>query len=254
MSWTVATFYKFVPFHDCREWAESLLEQGQTLGLCGTFILAEEGLNTTIAGQGNSISQILAFIQSDERFAVLVVKTSTCKEKPFPKYKVKVKREIVTFRQPGIDPTRQVGEYVSPQEWNRLIQDPEVVVVDTRNDYEVDVGKFRGAIDPKIKDFTAFGDYVDQQLDPKRHKKVAMYCTGGIRCEKASAHLLNKGFENVYHLEGGILKYLEEVPKSDSMWEGDCFVFDWRVALNHDLKPGGWHISPVTHNPEKIES
>jgi UPF0176 protein len=254
MPWTVATFYQFVPLPDCREWAERLLEAGTRLGLCGTFILAEEGLNTTVAGEGDAIAQILAFLQQDDRFAELVVKTSTCEDQPFPKYKVKVKPEIVTFGNRESIPSSQVGEYVKPADWNELISDPDVVLVDTRNDYEVEVGRFKGAMNPKVKDFTEFGAFVEQELDPQKHKKVAMYCTGGIRCEKATAHLLNQGFETVYHLEGGILKYLEEVPKERSLWEGDCFVFDWRVALNHDLKPGGWRISPHTHLPEKTET
>ncbi len=166
----------------------------------------------------------------------LELKFSSSDRKPFVRLKVRLKKEIVTLGDPQVNPLRRVGTYVAAQDWNALIADPEVLLVDTRNTYEVDMGTFKGAVDPKIETFGQFKDFVSRNLDPARHKKVAMFCTGGIRCEKASSYLLDKGFEEVFHLKGGILKYLEDVPQEDSSWQGACFVFDWRVGLEHGLK------------------
>ena len=177
---------------------------------------------------------------------------SLAKVPEFPKFKVKKKPEIVTFRQSGADPRTTVGEYLDPEDWNDLISDPDVITIDTRNDYEVKVGQFKGAINPKTDDFTDFAQFVDKQLIEHRDKKIAMYCTGGIRCERSTAYLKEKGFKDVYHLKGGILKYLETMPKKESLWEGDCFVFDYRVAVNHDLKPALWKIDPTTNLPEPM--
>lgn len=234
----VAALYKFVTLPDYQDVALRLKDQCDSLGLKGTFLLAEEGINGTVAGSREGINDLLVYLQRDLRFANLVHKESIYDEMPFYRMKVKLKKEIVTMGVTGIDPLKIVGTYVKPQDWNALISDPEVVVVDTRNSYEYNIGTFAGAIDPKTETFREFPAYVAQNLDPARHKKVAMFCTGGIRCEKSSAYMKEQGFQEVYHLEGGILKYLEEVPESESLWRGECFVFDNRVAVNHSLQKG----------------
>lgn len=221
---------------------EPLLDTCRAAGVRGTLLLAREGVNGTIAGSRTGIDAVLASLRSDERLAPLEVKESMDDHMPFYRMKVKLKREIVTMGVPGIDPNRRVGTYVKPSEWNALVNDPEVLVVDTRNDYEVAIGTFEGALDPHTSNFREFPGYVRAHLDPSRHKRVAMFCTGGIRCEKASAFMLQEGFEEVYHLEGGILKYLEEVPESDSTWRGECFVFDNRVAVDHQLQKGHYEL------------
>ena len=208
----------------------------------GTILLAQEGLNATLAGSRQGIDAVLAYLRADPRLANLEAKESLAATQPFDRMKVKLKREIVTLGVPGIDPSHRVGTYVSPTEWNQLIADPEVTLIDTRNDYEVAIGTFEGATDPHLATFRQFPDYVQQRLDPTQHKKVAMFCTGGIRCEKASALLLQQGFEQVYHLQGGILKYLEEVPADQSLWQGECFVFDQRVAVRQGLEPGSYDM------------
>ena len=215
-------------------------------------IFAPEGVNSTCAGSHAAVDSTIALLRSDPRFAAMEVKVSHADFNPFPKFKVKKKPEIVTFRQAGADPREAVGTYLEPDEWNELIADPDVVTIDTRNDYEVDVGRFKGAINPQTGDFTAFAHFVDEQLASQKDKKIAMYCTGGIRCERSTAYLKQKGFEHVYHLKGGILRYLEMMPREQSLWEGDCFVFDYRVAVNHDLKPAKWKIDPETSNPKRM--
>ncbi len=204
----------------------------------GTLLLALEGINGTIAGSQQGMDNVLAWLQSDSRLADLSTKNSYTELSPFKRSKVKLKKEIVTMGVEGIDPKQVVGTYVKPKDWNALISDPDVVLVDTRNDYEIEIGTFKNAIDPNTKTFREFPQYVADNLDPKKHKKVAMYCTGGIRCEKSTAYMKEQGFEEVYHLEGGILKYLEEVPEDNTLWEGECFVFDDRVAVNHQLEKG----------------
>ena len=199
---------------------------------------ADEGINGTISGPRAGVDTVLGWLKQDERLAALEHKESFHDEHPFLRTKVKLKKEIVTMGVEGIDPTRTVGTYLSPEEWNTVISDPDTVLIDTRNDYEVEVGTFKGAINPETRTFREFPEYVKETLDPARHKKVAMFCTGGIRCEKSTAYLKEQGFEEVYHLKGGILKYLEEMPKEDSLWEGECFVFDERVTVDHDLNPG----------------
>ncbi|MFO7552084.1 MAG: rhodanese-related sulfurtransferase [Haliea sp.] len=234
----VAALYRFVTLDDYRELREPLLDECLAAGVKGTLLLAAEGINGTIAGTREGIDRVLAWLRSDPRLAALEHKESVDDEMPFYRMKVKLKREIVTLGVAGIDPNRVVGTYVAPRDWNALVNDPEVVLIDTRNRYEYDIGTFRGAIDPATTSFREFPRYVRENLDPARHKKVAMFCTGGIRCEKASAYMLQEGFEEVYHLQGGILKYLEEVPEAESTWEGECFVFDNRVAVNHRLEKG----------------
>lgn len=204
----------------------------------GTLLLAHEGINGTIAGSQTGIEAVLAHLATDERLGQISHKFSYADENPFQRSKVKLKKEIVTMGVEGIDPLLTVGTYVKPKDWNALISDPEVVLVDTRNDYEVEIGTFENAINPNTETFREFPQYVEENLDKTKHKKVAMFCTGGIRCEKSTAYLKEQGFEEVYHLEGGILKYLEEVPSDDTLWQGECFVFDGRVAVNHDLEQG----------------
>ena len=234
----VAALYKFVALEDFHQLREPLLDRCIAAGTRGTLLLAHEGINGTIAGSREALDEVLAYLRSDPRLADLEHKESVDDHMPFYRMKVKVKKEIVTMGVPGIDPNQRVGTYVRPRDWNELVNDPEVLLIDTRNDYEYGIGTFRGALDPRTTTFREFPAYVRATLDPRKHKKVAMFCTGGIRCEKASAFMLKEGFEEVYHLQGGILKYLEEVPEQDSTWEGECFVFDNRVAVNHRLEKG----------------
>tara|TARA_R110002073_G_scaffold2998_7_gene20000 strand:+ start:4803 stop:5759 length:957 start_codon:yes stop_codon:yes gene_type:complete len=237
-SFVVAALYKFVALDDYHSLREPLLDVCLAAGTRGTLLLASEGINGTIAGTAEAVDRVLSYLRSDPRLADLEHKESRDAVMPFYRMKVKLKREIVTMGVAGVDPNARVGTYVRPQDWNALVDDPEVLLIDTRNDYECDIGSFRGAIDPRTVNFREFPDYVRANLDPGVHKKVAMFCTGGIRCEKASAFMLNEGFEEVYHLQGGILKYLEEVPPQESAWEGECFVFDNRVAVDHHLEKG----------------
>ncbi len=234
----VAALYKFVTLDDFEALREPLLDVCRDAGTRGTLLLAREGINGTIAGDRHAIDRVLGYLRNDARLADLEHKESFDDHMPFHRMKVKLKREIVTMGVPGIDPNDVVGTYVDPADWNALIADPDVVLIDTRNDYECDIGTFRGAVDPRTTNFREFPAYVRENLDPSRQRKVAMFCTGGIRCEKASAFMLKEGFEEVYHLRGGILKYLEEVPAEESAWEGECFVFDNRVAVDHELKKG----------------
>ena len=234
----VCALYKFVTLENFEEIRQPLLDVMLDNDVKGTLLLAQEGINGTIAGTRQGIDNVLTWIKSDERLAELDHKESFEEFMPFYRTKVKLKKEIVTMGVEGIDPKEVVGTYVKPKDWNDLISDPEVLLIDTRNDYEVGIGTFKGAVNPKTETFREFPEYVKENLDPNKHKKVAMFCTGGIRCEKSTAYLKEQGFENVFHLEGGILKYLEEVDKEESMWEGECFVFDNRVAVDHDLKKG----------------
>ena len=234
----VAALYKFVRLGDYEQLREPLLALMLAQDVRGTLLLANEGINGTIAGPRAGIDTVLGWLREDPRLADLEHKESFHDAHPFLRTKVKLKKEIVTMGVEGIDPNRTVGTYLSPQEWNAVISDPETLLIDTRNDYEVEVGTFKGAINPETRTFREFPEYVKETLDPARHKKVAMFCTGGIRCEKSTAYLKEQGFEEVYHLKGGILKYLEEMPKEESLWEGECFVFDERVTVDHDLNPG----------------
>jgi UPF0176 protein len=238
----VAALYKFVSLPDFAEKQDPLLSYCQSQGIKGTILLAAEGINGTIAGSRQGVDSVLAFLRSDPRLADLEHKESYSQTQPFERLKVRLKAEIVTMGLPEVDPNQQVGTYVSPQEWNDLICDPEVIVIDTRNDYEVNIGTFKTAQNPQTKSFREFPEYVSKNLDPNQHKKVALFCTGGIRCEKASAFMLSQGFTEVYHLKGGILKYLESVPAEESLWEGECFVFDERVAVRHGLELGSHEL------------
>jgi UPF0176 protein len=226
-----------------------LLSFCQAHDLKGTILLAPEGINGTIAGSRQAIDSVLSFLRADPRLADLEHKESDAESPPFQRMKVRLKKEIVTIGLSEVNPNEQVGTYVDPKDWNHLINDPEVTVIDTRNDYEVSIGTFQKAQNPNTKSFREFPEYVSHQLDPKKHKKVALFCTGGIRCEKASSFMLSQGFEEVYHLKGGILKYLEEVPESESLWEGECFVFDERIAVRHGLAPGTYDLCASCGHP-----
>jgi len=237
---TVTALYHFVTFENFVEFREPLLKCMNDNHIKGTLLLAKEGINGTVAGSPEGIETLINWIKADEHFTNLKYKTSKDDSMPFYRTKVKLKKEIVTMGIEGIDPKRVVGTYVKPNEWNELISDPEVTLIDTRNDYEVQIGTFKNAINPDTTSFREFPDYIRDNYNPGKHKKVAMFCTGGIRCEKSTAFLKEQGFEEVYHLEGGILKYLEEVPKEKTLWEGECFVFDNRVSVNHDLEKGDY--------------
>lgn len=245
----VAALYKFVSLPDYEAKREPLLAHCQNNEVYGTLLLAEEGINGTIAGSRAGIDAVLDYLRADDRLVDLDHKESYCDENPFLRMKVKLKKEIVTLGVDGISPTKTVGQYVEPKDWNDLIADPDVVVVDTRNDYEYEIGTFKGAIDPNTETFREFPEYVAKNLDPAKHKKVAMFCTGGIRCEKSTSYMLEQGFDEVYHLQGGILKYLEEVPEEESLWEGECFVFDERVAVKHNLEVGSYDQCHACRHP-----
>lgn len=245
----VAAMYKFVTLNDFRDLREPLLQFCLDQDVKGTLLLAEEGINGTVAGSREGIDALLAYLRSDDRLSTLDWKESYHDEPPFLRMKVKLKREIVTMGVSGIDPNKVVGTYVKPKDWNAVVDDPDVVLIDTRNDYEVEIGTFRGAQDPKTVTFKEFPQWVRDNLDPSTHKKVAMFCTGGIRCEKASSFMIQEGFDTVYHLEGGVLKYLEEVPAEDSRWDGECFVFDTRVAVNHNLEKGQYDQCYACRHP-----
>jgi UPF0176 protein len=236
----VCALYRFVRLEDYQAIRAPLLGVMTDNQVCGTLLLANEGINGTVAGSRQAIDTLLDWLRRDPRLAGLDYKESFTERRPFKRTRVKLKKEIVTLGVPGIDPNRVVGTYVIPAEWNALISDPDVVVIDTRNDYEARVGSFRDATNPQTATFREFPEYVSQNLDPARHRKVAMFCTGGIRCEKSTALLKQLGFDEVYHLKGGILKYLEEVPASESLWEGECFVFDERVTVDHALEKGSY--------------
>lgn len=234
----VAALYKFAKLPDYRQIQPGLLDFCLVQALKGTLLLAGEGINGTVAGTRGGIDALIAYLRSDKRLSDLEHKESSADEMPFYRMKVRLKKEIVTLGVAGIDPNEKVGTYVAPEDWNALISDPDVVVIDTRNGYEYDIGTFRGALDPHTTTFREFPAYVGKYLDPAKHKKIALFCTGGIRCEKASALMLERGFEAVYHLQGGILRYLENIPAEESLWEGECFVFDQRVAVGHGLETG----------------
>ncbi|MFT4719911.1 MAG: UPF0176 protein [Candidatus Azotimanducaceae bacterium] len=234
----VCALYHFAPFSDHADWQAPLLQLMSEHGLRGTLLLADEGINGTIAGHRAGIDALLMLLRGDERFVSLKSKLSFDKQMPFHRAKVKLKREIVTMGVEDIDPLNIVGTYVKPQDWNALISDPDVTVIDTRNEYEIHIGSFQNAINPHTTSFREFPAYAEAHLDTQTHKKVAMFCTGGIRCEKSTAYLKSQGFDEVYHLEGGILNYLETIPAEQSLWEGECFVFDNRVTVNHQLQKG----------------
>jgi UPF0176 protein len=243
MSTKVAAFYQFAALPDYRELREPLRAFCANLRLKGSVLLAGEGINGTIAGTPEAIDGFAHELAHGAMFGGrldnLELKFSTAEIMPFGRLKVRLKKEIVTLGDEAADPTQQVGTYVDASEWNALIAAPDTLVLDTRNAFEVAMGTFEGAVDPELKSFGQFKDFAAERLDPAKHRRIAMFCTGGIRCEKASAHLLARGFAEVYHLKGGILKYLEEVPEAQSRWRGECFVFDERIALGHGLREHG---------------
>lgn len=234
--YVVCALYKFVTLENFQDIRQPLQELMEKLNIKGTLLLAHEGINGTVSGSRENMDVLLAWLNADERINPISIKESFDEIQPFHRTKVKLKKEIVTLGVEGIDPRKTVGTYVKPADWNALISDPEVLLIDTRNDYEIEIGTFKNAVNPKTDSFREFPQYVKENLDPAKHKKVAMFCTGGIRCEKSTAYMKEQGFDEVYHLEGGILQYLEDVPKDQTLWEGDCFVFDNRVAVNHDLE------------------
>ena len=248
-----AAFYLFVDLPDYAERRAPLLDLCLKRNVKGLILLAREGINSTIAGAPEDVHAVLAYLRGDPAFACLVHKESWSTTAPFHRMKVRLKKEIVTLGVPGISPTTGAGTYVRPQDWNALISDPDVVVVDTRNDYEVEIGTFAGALDPKIKTFSELPDWAAKapalQARQGKRPKVAMFCTGGIRCEKSTALLRAQGFDEVFHLEGGILKYLETVPQTQSLWQGECFVFDERVSVGHGLQPGAHQLCRCCRNP-----
>lgn len=237
---TVCAMYRFVDLPNFESIQAPLLQVMKDLDVKGTLLLASEGINGTVSGSHESIESLLTWLRDIPEFADIDYKLSFDETQPFYRTKVKLKKEIVTMGVEGIDPKKVVGTYVKPKDWNALISDPEVLLIDTRNDYEYEIGTFEGAVNPVTDTFREFPKYVEENLDPAKHKKVAMFCTGGIRCEKSTAFLKEKGFDEVYHLEGGILKYLEEVPEEQTLWKGDCFVFDNRVAVNHKLEKSAY--------------
>jgi UPF0176 protein len=240
--WKVAALYRFVELTDLPKLQATIKDACAKYDICGTLLLAPEGVNGTIAGVGEKLDAIIDVLDQHVGARQGELKYSSSTGKPFLRMKVRVKKEIITMAAPEADPTKLVGQYVSAEYWNDLIADPEVTLIDTRNDYETAVGIFKGAIDPNIQKFTDFKDYVAENLDPQKHKKIAMFCTGGIRCEKASSYMLAHGFKEVYHLQGGILKYLETISADQSQWDGECFVFDRRVAVGHGLAEGNHDI------------
>lgn len=257
-SYTVSALYKFVKLDNYQSIKEPLLKEMLHLNICGTLLLANEGINGTIAGKDSAIKALFQWLSQQEGLDNIESKESYHDTLPFKRTKVKLKKEIVTLGVEGVSPTQCVGQYVAPKDWNALISSPDVLLVDTRNKYEVEIGSFQNAINPNTETFKEFPEYVDKHLSDNKDKKVAMFCTGGIRCEKSTALLLKKGFKNVYHLKGGILKYIEEVPEKDSLWQGDCFVFDDRVAVNHSLEKGKYNQCyacryPITSDDEKNE-
>jgi len=249
-TYLVAALYKFVRLDDFEALQSPLLDVCKANDVMGTILLAREGINGTIAGPRLGIETVLRWLKRDARLADLEHKESRAEgENPFLRMKVRLKKEIVTMGVAGVDPNDTVGTYVAPEDWNDLIADPDVVLIDTRNDYEVSIGTFKGAVDPKTVTFREFPQWVREQEGLHNKPKIAMFCTGGIRCEKASSFMKQEGFEEVYHLKGGILKYLETVPEGESLWEGECFVFDNRVSVGHGLKPGPYDLCHACRHP-----
>lgn len=253
----VAAIYRFVKLPGFEALRTPFLDQMKAAQIGGSLLLASEGINGTVAGPPQQLRAFIVWlreltIDGETPLALTDVKWSRCEKMPFRRSKVRLKKEIVTMGVDGIDPNKSAGTYVEPEDWNALVDDPDVVLIDTRNDYEIEIGQFEGAIDPNTHSFREFPQYVAEHLDPSKQSKVAMYCTGGIRCEKSTAYLKQCGFEEVYHLRGGILNYLEKVSPEESRWRGECFVFDQRVAVDHDLQAGkhslchgcGWPMTP----------
>lgn len=254
----VAALYRFTPLADHPSLQAPLLDRMQHDEVFGTLLLAGEGINGTIAGKPSALRALVHWLRNfqydaHQPFAAMDVKWSTCERIPFRRARVRLKKEIVTMGVDGIDPLHSVGTYVDPEDWNALVDDPDVVLIDTRNDYEVEIGTFAGAVNPNTDSFREFPRYVAENLDPERHPKVAMFCTGGIRCEKSTAYLKERGFTEVYHLRGGILNYLERISPEKSRWQGECFVFDSRVSVDHQLQTGGHSLCHGCGWPVTVE-
>ena len=249
----ICALYKFTRLDDFEDIQKPLRSFLDSLSVKGTLLLAREGINGTISGSKESLENVLDYLQADERFHGLEYKFSYSKKNPFRRLKVKLKKEIVTMGLTEIDPTHSVGTYVKPKDWNNLINDPDVVLIDTRNNYEYEIGSFQGAINPNTETFREFPSFTKNTLEKYRNKKIAMFCTGGIRCEKSTAYLKSKGYENVFHLQGGILKYLEKIPASQSLWNGECFVFDGRVSVINELKDGTYKMCHACRKPLSLK-
>ncbi|MBE8215368.1 MAG: rhodanese-related sulfurtransferase [Endozoicomonadaceae bacterium] len=259
MGWVIASLYQFTTLEDWKGLYEPLLFFMKEQGIKGTILLAREGVNGTVCGARDSIDQLKQWFAQDARFQNLEYKESVSNQPVFYRTKVKLKKEIVTLGIDDVDPAKNAGIYVEPHHWNQLILDSNVTVLDTRNHYEVKIGSFQGAISANTNNFREFPQFVEKKLDRKQHKKIAMFCTGGIRCEKSTAYLKKQGFESVYHLKGGILKYLEVIPEDDSLWQGECFVFDQRVAVNHGLSRGQYDQcyacrTPITQQDQVMDT
>ena len=246
---TVCALYHFTRFEDPAALREPLLTVCRDNAITGTLLLAREGINGTVAGPENGINSLLTHLRALPGCADLEWKLSTAQDRPFPRMKVRLKKEIVTMGVPDVDPRARVGHYVQPTDWNALIQSPDVAVIDTRNDYEVAIGTFEGAVDPGTESFRDFPAWWEQNKDRFHNKRIAMFCTGGIRCEKSTNYLISQGVDDVYHLKGGILKYLEEVPEEQSTWQGECFVFDGRVSVGHGLREGPHLLCHACRHP-----
>jgi len=240
----VAALYKFVEISDLLSLQDNLYNICEENNIMGTILIADEGINGTISGKHNEIKETISSLTSDDRFSNIEIKYSSTDKQPFHRMKVRLKKEIVTIGLPEINPNNKVGKYVKPEDWNKLISDPNVVVIDTRNKYETKIGSFQNALDPETSSFREFPDWVKKfkNSENNTNKKIAMFCTGGIRCEKASSLMKEEGFEDVYHLQGGILKYLETIDKENSLWNGECFVFDQRVCLTDELEVGSYKM------------
>lgn len=245
----VAALYRFATLPRFRDMRAPLAEFCRARGIRGTLLLAPEGINGTVAGDREAIAALVAHLQAMPALAGIDVKYGTAAEMPFHRMKVRLKREIVTMGVEGLDPARDAGAYVEPADWNALIADPGTVVIDTRNGYETALGTFFGAVDPQTDSFTEFPRWAETRREELKGRKVAMFCTGGIRCEKATAYLRSLGIEQVFHLKGGILKYLEEIPPQDSLWQGECFVFDERVSVTHGLAEGEAELCRACRHP-----
>lgn len=252
MSFTFASFYRFLWLDNLEDLQTKFLNWCNEEKIKGTILIAEEGINANIVGEKQGLTRVINNIKKELNCENIDIKYAQVDVMPFERMKVKIKPEIITFGIKEANPNKQVGTYVKPKDWNNLISQPDVKLVDTRNEYEYQIGTFKGAENPHINSFREFNNYINEHLNPEKDEKVALFCTGGIRCEKVTSLMLSKGFKEVYHLEGGILKYLEEVPPEESLWEGECFVFDERVAVKHGLEKGSYQLCPETGNPVPV--